>query len=434
MIGYGELKRLAKEMGCRVSDLVALAPANDPFYAEVPHRAEAAEWFASLWQSFGWQAGMHLRRAHYRLISSETPILRPDGEPYENLDRHWQGFISASLAARYLGLIPADVLIDRRNPSPILNAAVDPGELPGVDVFDQRPDFGWQLDEELSLPRLISRGFRARQPYLVEVWIEKSTVNDILEPLSRKLGFNLVAGNGETSEIQVRLAVERAIAAGCPMRILYISDFDPGGRSMPVAFSRKLEFALASRGLDLDVTAQPIALTPEQCREYRLPRTPLKESERRAAKFEARFGEGATELDALEALHPGELERIVTREVCRYIDPTLPRRVDQAKLEFDQQLDEIEEEIHDRYDVADLVARYDAIRDALGRLEQDAEATWLSIAEDLSLHAPEAGSWSLPEPRPADPDPDPLFDSRRDYLTQLDRYRRWQGRDLGEVA
>lgn len=298
--GYADVRRLARELGCRASDLIALAPANDPFYSGVPHRAEAAEWFVEQWERFGWQAGLHLRRAHYRLISMETTILRPCGSPYINTTNCWQWLVSASLAARYLGLIPPDVLVDRRNPEPVICASSEQAD-PSVSVLDSTPDFAWNLSESLDLPCLFSRGFHADQPYLVETWIEKSTMNDILEPLARKLKFNLVAGNGETSEIQVQRAVDRAIAAGKPMRILYLSDFDPGGRSMPVAFARKLEFALASRDLDLDITAQPIVLTPEQCQHYRLPRTPIKESETRAAKFEARFGSGATELDALEA-------------------------------------------------------------------------------------------------------------------------------------
>ena len=46
------------------------------------------------------------------------------------------------------------------------------------------------------------------------------------------------------------------------------------------------------------------------------------------AAFEARYGEGVTELDALEALHPGELERILTPEILRYYDDTLDDQID----------------------------------------------------------------------------------------------------------
>lgn len=54
-----------------------------------------------------------------------------------------------------------------------------------------------------------------------------------------------------------------------------------------------------------------VPLCAKQCVELELPRMPLKETELRAAKFEARYGAGATELDALEALHPGKLEELV---------------------------------------------------------------------------------------------------------------------------
>ena len=72
----------------------------------------------------------------------------------------------------------------------------------------------------------------------------------------------------------------------------------------------------------------PHKSTRKQCIEYKLPRTPLKETERRAARFQERFGEGATELDALEALHPGELRRIIETEIARYHDCDIDRAVE----------------------------------------------------------------------------------------------------------
>src|SRR5262245_44093283 len=106
----------------------------------------------------------------------------------------------------------------------------------------------------------------------------------------------------------------RAAEYELPVRILYLSDFDPGGRSMPKATARKVEFAIAKHDLDVDLQLIPVALSPEQCRQYRLPRTPLKDTERRKNRFEQIFGVGATELDALEALHPGELARLLEAE------------------------------------------------------------------------------------------------------------------------
>ena len=164
-----------------------------------------------------------------------------------------------------------------------------------------------EINREVIPPWLDVTNAHVPQPFLVEVWVEKSSQGDILVPLARRLGFNLQSGAGETSEVLARDAISRAIEDRRPMRILYISDFDPSGRSMPVALARKIEYWIAELGLDLDITLDPIVLTPAQCEHYGLPRTPLKSTDRRASKFEDRFGSGATELDALEALHPGEL-------------------------------------------------------------------------------------------------------------------------------
>ena len=337
-MNYHDIKQLSAETGIGATELIALSAANDPFYAGLPSREVWARWFADIWNRFGWTTGLHLRRIHYVLVSQETPVMKPDGTAYENTENDWKLLGRASLAARYLRLVPADGLIDRRNPEPIINAVNETiaGAVPSVGIFSGHPQFDYELPADLNLddtllaPSLGLFGHGRQtladgQPYLVELWVEKTTQNDILVPLAQRLGVNLVPGTGETSEILARAAVERAIEAERPMRILYISDFDPGGRSMPVGLARKIEFILSDAGLDLDITLEPILLLPEQCEYYRLPRTPIKPTERRAARFERRFGEGATELDALEALYPGELAAIVERECCRYIDPTLGR-------------------------------------------------------------------------------------------------------------
>ena len=279
------------------------------------------------------------------------------------------------------------------------------------------------------------------QPFLVELWVEKTTMNDVLVPLAQRLCVNLVAGSGETSETFTRAAVDRAIVAERPMRILYISDFDPGGRSMPVSLARKIEFILRDNDFDLDITLQPILLLPEQCEHYRLPRTPLKATERRAARFEQRFGEGATELDALEALYPGEMAAIVEREVCRYIDPTLAARCGRAFWQLQRSLDELTHEVRQPYDdqlvalneryteiQAGLQTAIDEARGDLENLEADAEPLWSQITDDLEQVMPEIDPKDVPTARPADPVDEPLFDSSREYFDQLDHYHLWQGR------
>src|SRR5262249_15080094 len=96
------------------------------------------------------------------------------------------------------------------------------------------------------------------------------------------------------------------------------------------AGARKVEFWRPMYGPDPDVKLTPLALTAEQVRDYQLPRIPIKAEDRRKAGFEQRHGQGAVELDALEALHPGELERIIRRSVAPYRDTSLAGRLADA--------------------------------------------------------------------------------------------------------
>jgi phage/plasmid-associated DNA primase len=230
------------------------------------------------------------------------------------------------------------------------------------------------------------------------------------------------------SEVSTSRFVDRVRAAGIPGRILYISDFDPAGRSMPVADARKIEFELHQSGDALDITLDPLVLTEDQCRDYRLPRTPLKETERRAAKFEDRFGAGATELDALEALHPGQLERIIKAGMERYLDPDHPRRFASAAEEYRTALARISAKVHDRHaeEVDALRADYEELVERSRTWRQRAGVVFEGIAEDL--HETTVPPFIAPEATPRPAAPEPLFDSSRSYLEQIEHYRFWQGK------
>ncbi len=120
MFDYDIIKALAKVAGRSVRDLLALSPANDPFYAGVGSRGKAAEWFAEIWSGYS-PIGAYLRRIHYLLVSPPegVRILLPNGREYQNTENDWTFLCWASLAARYLDLIPFDGLTDRRNDEPM---------------------------------------------------------------------------------------------------------------------------------------------------------------------------------------------------------------------------------------------------------------------------------------------------------------------------
>jgi hypothetical protein len=242
-------------------------------------------------------------------------------------------------------------------------------------------------------------------------------------------------GSGELSVTACHALVQRAQSSGRPVRILYISDFDPAGMSMPLAVARKIEFFNRNYNLGLDVQVRPIVLTSDQCRVYKLPQTPIKDSERRAAAFENRFGNGATELDALEALHPGTLRRILDEEISRYYDPTLSQQTWAASAAIQRDLQTINDDVARAHapELEALRIEWQAIQDSLEEWRDRARAVWCAMTADLDARAPDFRSIAWPEPGEGREDPEPLFDSRRSYLEQMRIYRRHQGRSAAVV-
>ena len=89
---------------------------------------------------------------------------------------------------------------------------------------------------------------------------------------------------------------------------------------MPVAVARQIEFWLQDDAPSADIKLTPLALTRDQVITDQLPRIPIKESDVRNAGFEERYGAGAVELDALEALYPGTLADLVREAIESYRD------------------------------------------------------------------------------------------------------------------
>jgi hypothetical protein len=244
------------------------------------------------------------RRVHYALIS-KGDVKHYSGVDYVNTEAHWDHLKSACRDARILGLVPFEAIEDHRSEGVVehLVIAESDAALMVSDANLESLTFPlWSVSATLSAPADFDfHPAAVDQRYHVELWAEKSTVNDIIVPLAQRYGLNALAGTGDISWTDVYKLVARALASGRPVRILYISDFDPQGHNMPVAVARKIEFLNRSRNLGLDIQVRPVVLTHAQTIEYQLPRTPLKDSVGGKDKFEERYGKGATELDALEA-------------------------------------------------------------------------------------------------------------------------------------
>jgi hypothetical protein len=313
------------------------------------------------------------------------------------------------------------------------------GTVPGACLLDDDGDEwdGWQMPQAglpglstLVMPHPDVTGYDydvADQPVLVEVWCEKSTMDDILVPLCERLGVNLASEAKGYESVTHIIELLRRAEDYPPRRavVLYISDHDPAGKNMPVQVARQAQFWAAQLGIEAEVFVHPIVLTAGQVEQYGLPQTPDDKDRPR------------TELDALEALHPGELARIVEAEVEAWRDPELEVALEDAEASAQEQVS-LEWEDHSGGLSGELAAiRADAeaiIRDYQPVIaEMNRRLAGLGQRLDgLAQRTQQAADtdWELPE-RPEAEDPevpeDILYDSSRHWLDQLQAYRAHRG-------
>jgi len=405
----GKIKELAKAHHLSVKNLLALAPKNDPFYIGSETEIVNALWAYRTWKRMTTEQNkkdVYLRGMHY-WYASFSDSKRPDGKPYQNTDADWAFMLQAGKHARYLDLIPCDGLTDEKNPDPIINA-------------EYYKDLTFSKAKEKinvnNIADAISNAFHLiwgqnYQPYLIEAWCEKEIKKEKGMPdIITRYSINLVTGKGELSITSVDLALERIRKAGKPARIYYIMDFDPKGVHMPISIARKFEW-FTRKYKDFDIRLKPLALTKKQCiDDYKLPREPIKlgkggKSGAKAydtlkEKFEGKFGEGATELNALEGLYHGELARIIEDAVKPYWNFEIEKQV----RAFNNSVKKL-------------------VKEAV--LKQDEKLKKFIDSIDFSKAKKEADTWNI---KPSDiegieENEDWLFDSKREYIKQLKAYK-----------
>ena len=450
---YKDIKELAKTTGNKIPDLLAMSCQNDPFYI-MPAQKKQAEWFANLWSRFNLPRGVHLRRIHYKLVSlpEGDAVNLVDGRLYQNTEGCWQYLASASKAARCLSLVAADAFQDQRNPDPVTNCDYPYQTHPHWWLSSSWSDNDWLIPEintnlaadlDWIIPRVFVGGYDATahdQPFHLEIISEKSTMDDIVIPLCEELAINYAPATGFQSITGVIGLLKRLRQANKPGVIFYISDFDPAGSFMPPSVARQIEFWLPTYAPGLDVLLLPIVLTKEQVIQYSLPPIPIKDTDKRQDNFLNKYDvSGATELDALEALHPGELEKIIQQAVAPYRDSRAKSKQAYIKWQagdslnkeweaicrpyawrIDRLKEQAEEIINGYQDSLENLQR--AMSEELEPVKQQLESLRQAIKQDAADFDPILpDSYKSPVGMPEQFDG--LFDSRRDYLTQIKSYK-----------
>ena len=292
------LDAVIAEEGCSLKDLTVLAPRNDPFRLDTPARHRDGQWLAETAAELGLGTRkIHLRGLHYMVLGRTMP----DGTQYVNDNDHWEWLqADAAKAARFLGYLPFDQITDQRNAEPVIRVR-ESGQIEAYLTTELNVSIpeAWELQPQIDV-----EGFEGRQPYRLALVGEKSSLADILGPLADRYDADLFLPTGEISDTQIYLMARAAEDDGRPLVVLYFADCDPAGWQMGISVSRKLQALKILLPEMPDFEVHRVALTPAQVREYGLPSTPLKATEKRADPWRAAMGVEQTEIDALASLGP----------------------------------------------------------------------------------------------------------------------------------
>lgn len=329
--GNGALRRVLEEargeLRCSRNSLTVLSSQVDPYRLDTPAGHRDGAWLAEqLDQAIGTERRIHWRGLHYAIVAAGD-ICKPNGEIYRNNDADWTWLTNnAGKAARWLGYVDFQRIVDNRNSEPLIHRKerVTPQTWVSAGIDITIPDV-----DELE-PYAGVSGFEGRQPFALTIFGEKTSLEDAVLPIARRYQADLYLPAGEISDsLLYRMAMDGA-ADGRPMVVLVLADCDPAGHQMAVSIGRKLQALHDLRYPELEFEVVPVALTVDQVRELGLPSTPLKETEKRADRWREAFGVEQTEIDALATLQPRLLEEIVVGAIEPYYDDLLTNRVTDA--------------------------------------------------------------------------------------------------------
>jgi hypothetical protein len=412
----GRIDREKLDGRVNLGDLTVLTLSKDPYRMHTVANHRDAAWFKEHLKKAGVFGTIHLRGFHYRLVA-RGDITLPSGKPYINDETCCNWLNQASKPARWLEYIGFDRIVDNRNDPPVIRVADDleprNGE-PRIGSGDPVP----YIYGANFLPKIEIDDDNLVQPYRVILAGEKSSLREELEPLVDEIGGELILPSGEFSDTLIYDFVRRAADDGRPAVVIYFSDFDPSGNQMPVSVSRKIQALVDLKFPDLQIELHHAALTTDHVRRLNLPSTPLKDGEQRADRWRDAQGQEQTEIDALMALHPGELRRIAREAVAPFYDFDVADRLEDARNEWEEEANEALE--------ADPA--YAVIRTQIETATATVQAGLREIrlaqqsAREIDVVS-EMPRFEMPECEPDGERPEPLFDSQESWLDQTRRLK-----------
>lgn len=458
-----KFKQLAKEQGVDVKDFLALTPHYDPFYIgnEPEHNKarwakELFDWVMTKWEErkeqlsdMGIEVGSmpHLRAIHYLLFTGHPDPIRWDGKRYTGTHGEWKILQECFKNAKLLGYIPFGIIEDHKHPNVIENLwrqadelITEPDEetvemtVTSDDIlieFSVEDEIRNQLEIEFeSVIDEIRYDVQRRIPVHIELWTEKQ--RELVDTIAQDLWVNVQNAVGQQTYENIYSLLKRAVenSEGKPVRILYMSDFDPRGlMTMPVGVSRIIEWMLAR--LDefdgMDIKLKRLLLTQEQIQKYELPPSPVKQTESMAQRWRDHIGEGICEIDSIETLFAPEMVTIIRDELSRYIPKDIVKMIRKATRTLDDAVRTYNNVLDNKISSAlesssEMVQEklQEVLSDLSEDIEVDMSVEWADIKELLD-------DFKEPDWDVDDGDEDWMFDSENDYPTQLQKYKEIRG-------
>jgi hypothetical protein len=404
---------IASANGSKLSmkDLTVLAVQNDPFRIDTLAAHRDGEWLAMHFERLvAADKKIHLRSLHYRLVTDEPT--KPNREPYRNTDSDWVWLQEkAADAARWLKYIPFDRIVDNRNAVPVVRMAERPGEpwpWLSASVHVDIPD---AADIE---PTVGLSGFKGIQPYRIVMIGEKSSLDDVLGPLAMAYNADLYLPTGEMSDTLIYNIASVGADDGRPVVVLYFSDADPAGWQMPISVGQKLRAFKVGFFPDLKFREYRVALTPDQVREYGLPSTPLKSTERRANAWTTATGLEQTEIDALVSLRPEVLRKLARDAIRPFYDTRLDQRVRDIREAWEREAQAVVDSGIDQDRLGHLRSEFEAkLVELRSQIDSINDALRIDITDFDVPPIP-----SIPEPEVAGSNGRPLLDSSWSFVEQ----------------
>jgi hypothetical protein len=211
-----------------------------------------------------------LRQIFYQLVAKK--IIQNNLHAYKNLS-----YLIAK--ARKSGDLPWDVM---RNHTRFV---IKENSWPNYKDFTKK------------IEKIYHKSKLANQRNYIEIWIEKDSLREWFEPITKEFDIPLVICRGYPSITTLYEASKRLKEIKKPIYILYFGDFDPSGEDIFRTIKEKLtkDFGISRRKLHI----KKVALTLKDIKKYKLPPAPTKATDSRSGKFVKKYGNFAVELEAL---------------------------------------------------------------------------------------------------------------------------------------